>query len=259
MVKRAGNRNQSAVQAGLVDLKLGGFELLPQLGEIFDKVFSVNVLQFLRERTEVLLLIRSVLKPNGLVATTLQPRHRGATAADAHAFGHQLSKQLIDVGFRRSGDAADRSESACLGHCRGQSVGSQRAQLSCRSAVLRRMHTRGEPGLAPQRGRECHSQRHSYTAPGTGVEVYLECRHRDNGDGAIIRVLDRGPGVPAAELSHIFRPFYRVADARDRESGGVGLGLAIAERVARVHGGSIRAENRDGGGLEVVLSLKTAL
>jgi signal transduction histidine kinase len=98
-----------------------------------------------------------------------------------------------------------------------------------------------------------------YTAPGTGVEVYLECRHRDNGAGAIIRVLDRGPGVPAAELSNIFRPFYRVADARDRESGGVGLGLAIAERVARVHGGSIRAENRDGGGLEVVLSLKAAL
>jgi ubiquinone/menaquinone biosynthesis C-methylase UbiE len=100
MVKHAGHRNQSAVEAGLVDLKLGGFELLPQLGETFDKVFSVNVLQFLRERTEVLRLIRSVLKPNGLVATTVQPRHRGATAADAHAFGSQLSQELIEVGFR---------------------------------------------------------------------------------------------------------------------------------------------------------------
>ena len=100
MVKHAGHRNQSAVQAGLVDLKLGGFELLPQLGETFDKVFSVNVLQFLRERTEVLHLIRSVLKPNGLVATTVQLRHRVATAADAHAFGSRLSKELIEVGFR---------------------------------------------------------------------------------------------------------------------------------------------------------------
>jgi two-component system sensor histidine kinase CpxA len=98
-----------------------------------------------------------------------------------------------------------------------------------------------------------------YTAARTRVEVHLECRHHDDGDGAIIRVLDRGPGVPAAELSNIFRPFYRVADARDRDSGGVGLGLAIAERVAHVHGGSIRAENRNGGGLEVVLSLKPAL
>jgi two-component system, OmpR family, sensor histidine kinase CpxA len=94
-----------------------------------------------------------------------------------------------------------------------------------------------------------------YTAPGTAVEVRVECRHGNNGDAASIRVADRGPGVPDTELSNIFRPFYRVADARDRESGGVGLGLAIAERVARVHGGSIHAENRAGGGLEVVLNL----
>ena len=94
-----------------------------------------------------------------------------------------------------------------------------------------------------------------YTAPGTAVEVRLDCQHGDSGDAATIRVSDRGPGVPDAELSNIFRPFYRVADARDRESGGVGLGLAIAERVARVHGGSIHAENRAGGGLEVVLNL----
>jgi two-component system, OmpR family, sensor histidine kinase CpxA len=93
-----------------------------------------------------------------------------------------------------------------------------------------------------------------YTARGTTVDVRLECLHDHEGDLAVIRVTDRGPGVPSSELSNIFRPFYRVADARDRESGGVGLGLAIAERVARVHNGSVRAENRAGGGLEVVLS-----
>lgn len=93
-----------------------------------------------------------------------------------------------------------------------------------------------------------------YTAPGTAVDVRLDCGHRDNGAVAIVSVSDRGPGVPATELANIFRPFYRVADARDRESGGVGLGLAIAERVARAHGGSVAAENRAGGGLEVLLS-----
>ena len=71
-----------------------------------------------------------------------------------------------------------------------------------------------------------------------------------------MRVVDHGPGVPPAELNNIFRPFYRVTDARDRQSGGVGLGLAIAERVARAHGGTVRAENRPGGGLEVELRLK---
>jgi two-component system, OmpR family, sensor histidine kinase CpxA len=95
-----------------------------------------------------------------------------------------------------------------------------------------------------------------YTASGTAVEVRLECHRGDDGDAAIVRVSDRGPGVPAAELPNIFRPFYRVADARDRQSGGVGLGLAIAERVARVHGDSVHAENRAGGGLEVVLRVQ---
>jgi signal transduction histidine kinase len=98
-----------------------------------------------------------------------------------------------------------------------------------------------------------------YTAPGTSVEVHVGCQRGNNGDAVMIRVSDRGPGVPSGELSNIFRPFYRVADARDHDSGGVGLGLAIAARVAHVHGGSIRAENRAGGGLEVVLRLNRAL
>ena len=103
MVKQAGRRNQAAIEARLVDLKLGSFEMLPRLGETFDKIYSVNVLQFLSDRSEVLQLIRSALKPNGLVATTVQPRQRGATAEDARDFGRQLSKELIDAGFREIG------------------------------------------------------------------------------------------------------------------------------------------------------------
>lgn len=101
MVRQARRRNHAAIEAGLVVLKLGGLDVLPQLGETFDKVFSVNVLQFLRARSEALVRIRSVLKPKGLLATTVQPRHLGASAADAHAFGRQLSEELIDVGFRQ--------------------------------------------------------------------------------------------------------------------------------------------------------------
>ncbi len=100
MVDRASRRNRRAIEAGLVELKVGGFELLPQLGEAFDTVFSVNVLQFFRERSAVLQTIRSVLKPGGLVATTVQPRQRGATAEDAQAFARALSKEMIDAGFR---------------------------------------------------------------------------------------------------------------------------------------------------------------
>jgi two-component system, OmpR family, sensor histidine kinase CpxA len=97
-----------------------------------------------------------------------------------------------------------------------------------------------------------------YTATGTSVEVHLESRDGNSGKEAIIRVSDRGSGVPDRELANIFRPFYRVADARDRDSGGVGLGLAIADRVARIHGGTVRARNRAGGGLEVVMTIQAA-
>jgi len=100
MIERASRRNRSAIQAGLVHLRVGGLELLPQLGEVFDKVFSVNVLQFLPERAPVLRMIRSVLKPDGVLATTVQPRHLGATAADAQAFAQTLSREMIEAGFQ---------------------------------------------------------------------------------------------------------------------------------------------------------------
>ena len=70
-----------------------------------------------------------------------------------------------------------------------------------------------------------------------------------------ICVRDYGSGVSEQRLTHIFEPFYREAEARDRASGGYGLGLAIAQSSIRLHGGEIRASNADQGGLimEIVL------
>jgi two-component system, OmpR family, sensor histidine kinase CpxA len=82
-----------------------------------------------------------------------------------------------------------------------------------------------------------------YTAAGSAVEVSLAARL----DTALITVRDHGPGVPEAELGHIFEPFYRVSEARERSSGGVGLGLSIAERTVKLHGGTIRAANAQDG------------
>ncbi|HMF91784.1 MAG TPA: ATP-binding protein [Candidatus Angelobacter sp.] len=92
-----------------------------------------------------------------------------------------------------------------------------------------------------------------YTAEGTAVEVTL----RWHMETAVLTVRDRGPGVPEAELQHIFEPFYRVSEARERTSGGVGLGLSIAERTVKLHGGTIRAENVLGG-LLVTIELPLA-
>jgi two-component system, OmpR family, sensor kinase len=90
-----------------------------------------------------------------------------------------------------------------------------------------------------------------YSPQGAPVEVAVE----RSAAGLTIAIRDRGPGVPAAELERIFEPFYRVAESRDRDTGGEGIGLAITLQVMKAHGGTARAENRAGGGFEVRLNL----
>lgn len=83
------------------------------------------------------------------------------------------------------------------------------------------------------------------------VEVSLACE----GSEAVLRVRDHGQGVPEEELEKIFLPFYRTGFARERVSGGTGLGLPIVRRVAEKHGGSCVATNTPGGGLLMTLRL----
>jgi len=102
-----------------------------------------------------------------------------------------------------------------------------------------------------------------YTALGTTVEIRLEKQKKQRPDGGqgeefVVRVLDRGPGVAAEDLEKIFQPFYRIDDARNRQTGGAGLGLSIADRAVRLHGGQIRASNRAEGGLEVEIRIPAA-
>ncbi len=109
-----------------------------------------------------------------------------------------------------------------------------------------------------------------YTQEGTSVEIRLEQgvglsnptpqNSALNNDGvgkaeAVVRVTDSGPGVPEDALDKLFRPFYRIDDARGRQTGGVGLGLAITDRAVRLHGGTIRVSNRPQGGLMVEIRL----
>ena len=75
------------------------------------------------------------------------------------------------------------------------------------------------------------------------------------GDEYRILIDDHGPGIPEAEHDRVFRPFYRLEASRNRESGGAGLGLAIARSVVRAHGGDIVLKNRPEGGLRVIVTL----
>jgi two-component system sensor histidine kinase CpxA len=94
-----------------------------------------------------------------------------------------------------------------------------------------------------------------YSPKDAPVDVSVE---RPAAGGVSIIIRDRGPGVPAGELERIFQPFYRVAESRDRDTGGEGIGLAITSQVMKTHGGSATARAFPGGGLEVSLQLPPA-
>jgi signal transduction histidine kinase len=76
-------------------------------------------------------------------------------------------------------------------------------------------------------------------------------------DDAFVRIVieDNGPGIPDGDLQRVFDPFVRLETSRSRETGGIGLGLAIARSIMRGHGGDAILENRAEGGLRAVLSL----
>ncbi|MBU1619589.1 MAG: HAMP domain-containing protein [Gammaproteobacteria bacterium] len=74
-----------------------------------------------------------------------------------------------------------------------------------------------------------------------------------------IEICDSGPGVPEQDLTSLFEPFFRVEAARTHSMGGGGIGLAIAQRAVQLHGGTITAENRDEGGLKVIVTLPNTI
>lgn len=98
-----------------------------------------------------------------------------------------------------------------------------------------------------------------YTKRDTTVEIsMLPDKGKGEGPNAesiIVEVRDHGPGVPEEMLPHLFEPFTRAEKARDRPSGGYGLGLAIADRAIRLYGGNIIARNDPQGGLIICIRL----
>lgn len=94
-----------------------------------------------------------------------------------------------------------------------------------------------------------------YTKEVSSVDIVLRCEGDEGKQICVLEISDRGPGLPENELQNIFRPFYRVDNSRQRDTGGFGIGLAIAERAIRIHHGQLYAINRSGGGITMVVTL----
>lgn len=93
-----------------------------------------------------------------------------------------------------------------------------------------------------------------YAGDGTPISVTATVA----GSNVSIVMQDRGPGVPAEALKHLAEPFFRPEKSRSRDTGGVGLGLAIVKSCVEACGGTLQVRNREGGGLEVEVTLKLA-
>lgn len=130
------------------------------------------------------------------------------------------------------------------------SEGDKQIQLSCEDSELI-VRTHGD--LLKKALENIVRNALHYTVEGSMVTVRLE-QHADH---CLVAVQDAGPGVPEDQLDRVFDPFYRVDDARARDTGGFGLGLAIARRAVEQHNGSVRAINT-APGLRVEVSLPLA-
>ncbi|MHB1655598.1 MAG: ATP-binding protein [Burkholderiales bacterium] len=87
-------------------------------------------------------------------------------------------------------------------------------------------------------------------------QVTVTCER--HAEGILVRIMDRGPGIPADQLEAVFRPFYRLESSRNQATGGSGLGLAIARQLAEANGWRLRLSARAGGGLTASLTIAQA-
>jgi signal transduction histidine kinase len=91
-----------------------------------------------------------------------------------------------------------------------------------------------------------------------GQRLALRASARPVEGTVVLRVEDRGPGIPREEREQVFEPFYRGKAAERKKAPGSGLGLSLVRHVVRAHGGRVHVEGREGGGTTVVLELPAA-
>jgi two-component system phosphate regulon sensor histidine kinase PhoR len=110
---------------------------------------------------------------------------------------------------------------------------------------------RADPGKLHDALRNLVANAITYAPPGTTIRIDAA----PAGGQVTIAVSDDGPGIPDEDLSRVFERFYRVDKSRARDPGGTGLGLAIVKHLIELHGGTVRVENRPGGGARFVLRI----
>ena len=116
------------------------------------------------------------------------------------------------------------------------------AGLTCSLEVPTSLQARADPDGLAQVLANLLQNALRYTPSGGSIRLRAEPRHGE----VVVSIENTGPGIPAADLQHVFERFYRVEKSRDAEQGGAGIGLAIVAEIVSAFGGSVGAESGDG-------------
>ena len=174
---------------------------------------------------------------------------------------NRLIGQLLELSRMEAMDGLGlRIETIQLGDIVQEVVANAAYEASTRSCNVRaaihdQITVRANPELLSSAIENLVRNGTRYTDAGTDVIVTLERQEQNGATAARITVRDFGPGVPEDKIPSLCMPFYRVDPARSKETGGSGVGLAIADRALRLLGGSLALRNHPLGGLEVTVVL----
>jgi signal transduction histidine kinase len=150
---------------------------------------------------------------------------------------------------------ARADEGAVLAHTEELDLGEIMAEEASRveglqvEARLDEALLRGDPLALRRVVRNLIDNARRHAATRIGLQVGLE------GEDVLLVVEDDGAGIPEAEREQVFERFARLGEARDRDAGGTGLGLAVVREIVEAHGGTVVAGEGEGGGARLVVRL----
>ena len=197
----------------------------------------------------------------GIVTEPAQVRRYGELLDKEGARLAALVAQVLDFAGIESGGRAYLKEPLSLASLLDEVVRDNRLVLEQAGIALEREVAPDLPELrgdAPALRRAiANLVTNAAKFAATGRWIGIRATARPDGRAVVLRVEDRGPGIPREERERVFEPFYRGPAAERNATPGSGLGLSLVRHVVRAHGGSVRVEPRDGGGAALVVELPT--
>ena len=198
--------------------------------------------------------------PTASLRTTLETALESSQGVDWQEVGtdllhetlrmQRLTDQLLLLARLDASTIDAHSVDVDLDHLIEQVAAQVRPDVAVDISAVEPVQVTGEPTLLLQVIQNLLDNAARHTT--TSIQIAL---HRD-GDQAVITIDDDGPGIPTDRRDHLFERFTRLDQARDRDHGGAGLGLAIVADIVTVHGGTVRIEDPpDGRGARLVVRL----